>query len=586
MKYIINSFVAGLSDWENKGSRGSFKFGKNLDIRKKRDSLSCNQAMLNETPPTEEFNNLIDWWVPSTDGNIYGFSRNGRIYKRSELATYSLNFNLASSEYAYILDADQTGLDLSTDFTIEGWIRLSQLPSVAGTTFTIVAKNSLGDNQRAFQMFIGTDDKLYCDFYANGSGSNYTRFKMDEAFDSDDIGEWIHIAAVADISVPTISFYKMAVLKAGSSDSLTATTINNSTAPFSIGGRVNNGTPDNLLDGDLKDIRIWSTLRTQPNIADNMYSELVGNEAGLVANWKLNKDVLDSTNNDNDLTTVNGPSFSSEYPEGYEIEESEGYTWTLVYTDVAGAILGAMEWGQANGKQYLFWATATKLNAKEIPGASDWSDVNDSIVIGGDTFTYPKTNLTNAPNHMMQGMGGGIGALVINNGNTLAMVGYDGSYTNEILRFTPGQEAKILLQRNSDAIVGTRSKNQLYKSALFAWDGQDTEEVFGWDANKPIPLTDIAAMIDTEVGLLVDNKGQVFFSDFVAGLPIFIFPDNGKVSAGGVTNEEYLALFGVWGNGSKSGIYSYGRKWKNAKLVPNLEYSIECDEIEIGRAHV
>lgn len=46
--YIIKSFRGGLSDYEDKGTPGSFKFGYNLDIRKKKDSLSCGQALIDE----------------------------------------------------------------------------------------------------------------------------------------------------------------------------------------------------------------------------------------------------------------------------------------------------------------------------------------------------------------------------------------------------------------------------------------------------------------------------------------------------------------------------------------------------------
>lgn len=46
--YEITSFRGGLSDYEDKGIPGSFKFGANLDIRKRKDSLTCNQALVDE----------------------------------------------------------------------------------------------------------------------------------------------------------------------------------------------------------------------------------------------------------------------------------------------------------------------------------------------------------------------------------------------------------------------------------------------------------------------------------------------------------------------------------------------------------
>lgn len=253
--------------------------------------------------------------------------------------------------------------------------------------------------------------------------------------------------------------------------------------------------------------------------------------------------------------------------------------WYLRYTDPDGAILGAWVWSLSNGNTYAFWATATKLHSKLIPGASLWTDVDDDIVVGATTYTYPKTNLTSTDSHMMMGIGGGVGALAICNDETLAIVGYDGSYTNEVLRFTPGNKAVTLLQRDNNLIVGTEAKNQLVKSALFLWDGHDTQEVFGWDDMKPLPIRNINAMIDVEVPLIVAGNGDVYSGDFVTPQPIFSIPSSGVVNTGSVTANEFIALMGAHSNGSKAGVYSYGRDSKNAPLALNLEYALNVTEI-------
>jgi hypothetical protein len=46
--YEIKYWNGGLSDEEDKGIRGAFKFGSNLNIRKQVDSLSCGQALVDE----------------------------------------------------------------------------------------------------------------------------------------------------------------------------------------------------------------------------------------------------------------------------------------------------------------------------------------------------------------------------------------------------------------------------------------------------------------------------------------------------------------------------------------------------------
>lgn len=46
--YEIKRFNGGISDYEDRGIAGAFKFGANLDIRKDRDTLSCGQALEEE----------------------------------------------------------------------------------------------------------------------------------------------------------------------------------------------------------------------------------------------------------------------------------------------------------------------------------------------------------------------------------------------------------------------------------------------------------------------------------------------------------------------------------------------------------
>lgn len=86
--YINNTFRGGISDEEDRGIRGSFKFGKNLDIHKKLDSLSCQQAMKKDSGTI--VTDLILAMVPASDGNSYHFSNTGKIYKRTPTGTWTV----------------------------------------------------------------------------------------------------------------------------------------------------------------------------------------------------------------------------------------------------------------------------------------------------------------------------------------------------------------------------------------------------------------------------------------------------------------------------------------------------------------
>lgn len=71
---------------------------------------------------------------------------------------------------------------------------------------------------------------------------------------------------------------------------------------------------DRFWDGQVDDLRIWSTVRTAQQIDDNKAVELAGDEVGLVLYHKYNGDLLDATSNGHDGTAVNGAGFSSEKP--------------------------------------------------------------------------------------------------------------------------------------------------------------------------------------------------------------------------------------------------------------------------------
>jgi len=72
--------------------------------------------------------------------------------------------------------------------------------------------------------------------------------------------------------------------------------------------------PTKFFDGLIDEVRVWNDIRSDAEVDDNKLTELVGNEAGLAGYWKLNNDYLDETSNNNDLTAVAAPVFSTDVP--------------------------------------------------------------------------------------------------------------------------------------------------------------------------------------------------------------------------------------------------------------------------------
>lgn len=223
--------------------------------------------------------------------------------------THSLDLERSSSQYASIADGDQTGLDLSTDFTFELWIKVEQLPSTAGGTFGLISKDDVAS--RAYGFYFSSDDKLHVEFFS--AASAYTQGVTDSAFlVGGDVGSWVHVATSMDISGPTAVFYKNASSVASSMPNTAATSIRNSTSIFTIGALAS---VSNFFDGLIDEARVWNDIRTGGEITSNYLKELAGTEAGSVGYWKLNNDYTDSqTSGNNDLTGQGAPVFSTDVP--------------------------------------------------------------------------------------------------------------------------------------------------------------------------------------------------------------------------------------------------------------------------------
>lgn len=255
---------------------------------------------------------------------------------------------------------------------------------------------------------------------------------------------------------------------------------------------------------------------------------------------------------------------------GYVYRRDDDAFWMRVYKCPTGAIKGADEKPSDTGRTYLIFASDKNIYRKELPGASDWNDVEEVASDAADTGAQLDSNDW----HTMKMING---AMHICNGDKMALIGYDDSYTNESLRLYPGNLAKTIVERSGRLIIGSARKS---------------------DPNKSIN-----AAIDAEVPVAqVGDNGEIYFANMSDSVPIKQFPGGGKVNPGGVTNEidqvtfiEWeetalswidkqlignMALFAVYGADSgRGGIYSYGRKNKNHPFVMNLDHLLDADEL-------
>jgi hypothetical protein len=164
--YLIKSVRGGISDEEDKGIRGSFKNGRSLDIHKKRDSLSCQQAMKKESGST--VTDLILFIVPCSDGNSYHFGDTGKIYKRTAAGVWSLKYTDANgkikgaAEYNnYLYWATNTKLARKPIPGADGWLDVNNIWNnlTAADWHTMIAGPATAGIQGG-HLFICNSDKV------------------------------------------------------------------------------------------------------------------------------------------------------------------------------------------------------------------------------------------------------------------------------------------------------------------------------------------------------------------------------------------------------------------------------------------
>ena len=261
-------------------------------------------------------------------------------------------------------------------------------------------------------------------------------------------------------------------------------------------------------------------------------------------------------------------------------ERTSAGVYSLQYTDVAGDgnINGMGEWVNDAGDTFLYYTTNTRLNRKQLlgtgytPGDHDdtWDDVNATV----NGQTYPKTNLTTAAYHTMAEVNG---ALLGCNLDYLFKVGYDDSYTHQAVRLRLGHTAKTLIESGIIAKIGANETAAREKGMLYIWDTDDQN----YTDKLSLPFSGINAIIETEVGIVqYGTDGMLYFFGDKAKVPIMRIPGGGQVDPDGMESDEGLALMGVYGNGAGyTGVYTYGRKKKNADFALNCEYQFNCDAI-------
>lgn len=198
---------------------------------------------------------------------------------------YALEFD-GVNDYATRINSPISGL---TDLTIEAWIYIDPLAS--GEMYLVQQRESSTTNgQYVFKI----NSDLSLDFWDyNGSA-----FGFNENLTSGLIlskGTWTHIAVSAN-NTTNEAYYDINGKLERTENRIGSQVSYNGVLDFNIGrdGRDFN----KYFKGKIDEVRIWTVARTEAEINVNMLKELVGDETGLAAYYKMSNGSGTSISND------------------------------------------------------------------------------------------------------------------------------------------------------------------------------------------------------------------------------------------------------------------------------------------------
>ena len=191
----------------------------------------------------------------------------------------------------YVNVGIKPSLKVSTNLTLEAWIK----PQAKGNNGLIISREG------EYLLSVGSDNQIY---YAIANtnprwtwiGTGYTV----------SVNQWTHIAFTYNNG--EIKLYgngKLAYYYQGSGAIGDAVT---SQDELRIGNRQSNNSE--FFKGEIDEVRVWNTTRTQAEIQTNLSQKLTGTEQGLVGYWNFEESTGDKVNdltaNNNQGTLTNG----------------------------------------------------------------------------------------------------------------------------------------------------------------------------------------------------------------------------------------------------------------------------------------
>ncbi len=196
-----------------------------------------------------------------------------------------------------IVIADNAVYETST-LSVEVWFRAEVDQDTGLSYHRLVTKPTTGNGNVFSLGFTEATGQLF-----GAAGSSFITPATGVGPDLRD-GEWHHAAMTMQPGTNASSLYLDGVLIHTGNQ---GTHSGGDASPLMIGDFDDDGSHPQNFKGDIADVRIWSDIRTQAEIHDNLLNTFDSSEPGLVGYWKLDEDVsgtvtdLSSTGNNGTL---------------------------------------------------------------------------------------------------------------------------------------------------------------------------------------------------------------------------------------------------------------------------------------------
>lgn len=181
----------------------------------------------------------------------------------------------------YVDFGNRSVLRFQSNFTIEAWINPTEERGfpLSFMNLTETVKNGYGFGYENGKLrFLIQPLSMPVEEWSELPGANLP------------LNEWSHVAASYDGKI--VKFYLNGVLTDSKTISTNVQSITWSALPTGLyAGRYMATTPSeaSYFKGIIDDIRLWKTVRTPNEIANNYRAKLIGSEANLVAYWNFNE---------------------------------------------------------------------------------------------------------------------------------------------------------------------------------------------------------------------------------------------------------------------------------------------------------